>query len=465
MEKPYRILSLDGGGSWALIQVRCLQKMFGPDAQGHDVLRNFDLVAANSGGSIVAAGLAVNYRLSDLLGLFESEDRRREIFVRLGFFEQFGNQLVRKTLKLLGEDLGPRYSADKKLPGLRKNLAWQGENTPTDPWYLDQLPGFIGGDHPVHFLLCGFDYERRRAVFFRSDKTSRANTHVLAGQDDSAFCRVTLAEAVHASTNAPINYFNKPAELQYAHFPANPPDPTPPRTNYFWDGAVGGHNNPVKAAVVEALANGVDPKSIYALSLGTGSLFRPIRSPKVAFDNEILVEPEPDWGLLTDIPKIAGSILNDPPDAATFEAYAILNPGLDKKNEANGRLVRLNPLIQPVKSSDGTKWILPPYLQKLPPDTGYAVFEQLVKIDMDAIQDAEVEVIKRFCEAWLADEVPNQGIRWDSELKPVLGYGRFSDALNAWKAWRNPPPAPDSSPGLLGLVAKVFPFVKLLTGA
>ena len=53
----YRILSLDGGGSWALIEVKALMQLFDPDMPGRQVLSRFDLVAANSGGSIVLACL------------------------------------------------------------------------------------------------------------------------------------------------------------------------------------------------------------------------------------------------------------------------------------------------------------------------------------------------------------------------------------------------------------------------
>src|SRR4051794_26260797 len=42
----FRILSLDGGGSWALIQVRALIELCGEATQGHEVLRQFDLAAA-----------------------------------------------------------------------------------------------------------------------------------------------------------------------------------------------------------------------------------------------------------------------------------------------------------------------------------------------------------------------------------------------------------------------------------
>jgi len=57
----YRVLSLDGGGSWALIQVKALIELYGPDAAGREVLRDFNLVAANSGGSIVLGCLLENF--------------------------------------------------------------------------------------------------------------------------------------------------------------------------------------------------------------------------------------------------------------------------------------------------------------------------------------------------------------------------------------------------------------------
>ncbi|MDE3084467.1 MAG: patatin-like phospholipase family protein, partial [Verrucomicrobiota bacterium] len=62
----HRILSLDGGGSWALIEVRALLALYG-DVSGREVLSKFDLVSANSGGSIVAAALAGGWKLSEIL--------------------------------------------------------------------------------------------------------------------------------------------------------------------------------------------------------------------------------------------------------------------------------------------------------------------------------------------------------------------------------------------------------------
>ena len=67
---PYRILSLDGGGSWALLQVIALQKIYGTHAGGHDIFEKFDLVAANSGGSITLAGLLTGKTLDEIRQFF-----------------------------------------------------------------------------------------------------------------------------------------------------------------------------------------------------------------------------------------------------------------------------------------------------------------------------------------------------------------------------------------------------------
>ena len=89
----YRILSLDGGGSWSLIQVKCLRRLFSDtfgsnDPTGHEVLNYFDLVTANSGGSLVAAAMAENYRLSEIEKIFHSEKIRKTIFSKLTLLER-----------------------------------------------------------------------------------------------------------------------------------------------------------------------------------------------------------------------------------------------------------------------------------------------------------------------------------------------------------------------------------------
>ena len=59
----YKILSLDGGGSWALVQARVLIDIYG-DISGHELLRQFDMAIANSGGSLVLACLCNDMKIS-----------------------------------------------------------------------------------------------------------------------------------------------------------------------------------------------------------------------------------------------------------------------------------------------------------------------------------------------------------------------------------------------------------------
>src|SRR5258706_7927288 len=111
----FRILSLDGGGSWALIEIMALMDLFGGrDTLGHDVLRRFDLIASNSGGSIVLGALAKNMSLGELWDLFADKDKnkRATIFVNLSSFSSVPDRAAR----LFG--IGARYDTQKNLEGL-----------------------------------------------------------------------------------------------------------------------------------------------------------------------------------------------------------------------------------------------------------------------------------------------------------------------------------------------------------
>src|SRR4051812_33583062 len=239
----YRILSLDGGGCWALIQARALQEIYG-DAPGHEILADFDLCAANSGGSIVLACLVENLRPSQIVAFFMDERRRRGVFVELPWYKRITRVL----------ELGPKYDAAAKLGGLREAFPAAASLLVTE------LPDHVRANgHAPQFLITSFDYDRLRAIFFRS------NINSAAASGPPAYVP-RLDEAVSASCNAPVNYFDAP--VTYG----------PLRC---WDGGIGGNNNPVLGAVIEAKANGVTgPISI--LSLGTGSVRLPLEGDRGA---------------------------------------------------------------------------------------------------------------------------------------------------------------------------------------
>jgi uncharacterized protein len=211
--------------------------------------------------------------------------------------------------------------------------------------------------------------------------------------------------------------------------------------NRFWDGAVTGHNNPVLAAVTEALANGQDRiahRDIRVLSIGTGTVTLPIAA-KVSPEERGLVDTPAKSGLFTDLRELSESILDDPPDSASFEAWIMLgNPvpplptGKLLANELRQRpepvsLVRMNPLVRPVKDANGN-WRPPDGLTQ-------REFVKLTNIDIDARVPQDVTLIVKFARAWLDDQVPNQPIRENPyTFEARIGHTCFSEAFEAWQA-------------------------------
>ena len=404
----FRILSLDGGGSWALIQVRALTAIYtrvfkrnADEITGHDVLRRFDLIAANSGGTLTLAGLIRNWSLARLLQLFEDENLRRKIFAPADIFQRPLEHLPR----LVG--IGPRYSTERKLEGLKEVFAEHGKLDVT------ALPGVVGENYAgrrPHFLFCALNYDTERAAFMRSDAQSLASS-------SAAPPPATLVDAVHASANPPVNLFDLPAIRS---------DGT-----RCWDGAIAGHNNPVLAAVIEALANRARYKTareeIKALSLGTGNTMLPVKDGDIVPEEApYYVKVERPW-IFADVKKLALAIMGDPPDAATFHAHMLLDgplPAHDDLRAADSPIVRMNPMIQPV--GDGTGgWTAPPGYT-------YESFARLRQLDMDGISREDVEVITKFCDAWMANDVPNQPVRTNSQnFRAEIGFARFEEALAA----------------------------------
>ncbi len=380
----YRILSLDGGGAWALVEVKALIALFGADVTGHEVLRKFDAVAANSGGAIVLAGLLENLSLGALLDLFMAAGNRRSIFSPT---DSVGSRIVNRAF-----GVGPKYAAARKLPALRALLPQAGDKA-----VLGITAGLAGpGGADVAVAIAAFDYDVNRAVFFRAVPMPAPGIGVACpGQ-------TTLAEAVHASSNAPVNYFDAPACVV---------------ADRYWDGAVGGFNNPVLAAVTDALASGVAAADMCVLSIGTGTVRLP-PGGKGARTSAFLT-PWQESDLLNDVTKMGTAILDDPPDSASFMAHIVLGErGLPR--DAVSRVVRVSPLIAPVKGA-------------APAGMSVAAFSYLCGIGLDAVADKQVAAIAGYADAWLAGSAPNEMIH-DNLAGVEIGYATFGAAVRAWAA-------------------------------
>jgi uncharacterized protein len=390
----YRILSLDGGGAWALIQVKTLQRLYGADINGHAVLSKFDMAVANSGGSIVLGGLLEDRPLSNVLSYFLDEASRKAIF-------QPTNVLLDMALEALAH-IGPKFSAAKKLPALEQRLPVSGGKKLTE--VAVGVKGASSGKD-VHVLICGFDYDRNVAAFFRSAPTGGPEWGQGGASDD-----VTLAQAIHASSNAPVNFFDAPASWDgHAR---------------YWDGAVSGCNNPILAGIAEAGTLGVDLRDVRGLCIGAAT----VRSPGPPSD-----QPAPFYSLRAqqsfkdDLVKLAGAITDDPPDVASFLAHVMTGGGQGLPALGMSRIVRLNPMISPV--SDGAGGWRPP---------GNWTADQLkhlASIDLTALDEADVQLIAAYADLWLAGQAPNQPLRMNADtLTSKLGPTTFPDALAAWNA-------------------------------
>jgi uncharacterized protein len=382
----HRILSLDGGGAWAMLQAMALKDLF-DDAPGHQILSKFDLAVANSGGSIVLGGLVEDMRPSQIVTLFDDPANRQAIFHPVSAIENLLSHIP----------IFPKYSTAGKLAGLTRVFGALGGRN------LSSFRGAGWAQSPngtdVRILIVALDYDSMRARFFRSYDTPHGAT-----ADD-----VPLIQAVHTSSDAPVEFFDAPT--QWAG-------------HRYWDGAMAGLNNPLLAGLVDLMSDGVGARDVAALSIGTGTVklappgAAPAPPPALA---QTLAAPS----TIGDLAKAAGCVTDDPPDTATFSAHVILASAEGADPTQAGRVVRLSPVVRPVLT--GGAWVVPPGLTA-------AQFQGLTQLGMDAVQQSQVALIAALGVAWLGDQAPNQPIRMRSDdLGASLGEDLYSAAKARWK--------------------------------
>src|SRR5579859_1529464 len=166
----FRILSLDGGGPWSLIQIMTLSDLYrsgGALLTGHHVLREFDLVVANSGGSLILGGLIKDLPLPEIQKYFDDPAIRRLLFPRLKPWSRpFGRLIDRLT------GIGPSYASAAKFDGLRELLNGGPGESGVGDLTLDGLR--TRTKLPTQVMIAAFDYDRQRPIHFRSNVKSRA---------------------------------------------------------------------------------------------------------------------------------------------------------------------------------------------------------------------------------------------------------------------------------------------------
>ncbi len=383
----YKILALDGGANWTLLQCMALDQLY-HNLPGLEILARFDMVAANSGGTMVVAGLLKNQTPAEILATYDHPGSTASLLVEL--------PLLKRLPSLVG--VGPRFSTEKKRERIRASL--RKLRDPTDAAKdiaLRDVGTLFNADglRAPKIFFASFDYDHERAVFLRSFDSK-------GGQRAA---EMSLVDAVHASTTAPVILFDKPAEIGERR---------------YWDGAIGGYNNPVMAAVVEAMVDGAAPGNIAALSLGAGG------SARVPLDHPVRKGPKDFFEkrgrlcLLQDIRKMSSSIVGDPPEAAGYTAHVTLGK----------TVVRMNPSIQPVLING--EWTKPAGL------TTYAL-KELMALPPALFSDDAVRAVKALGASWIAGDVPNQPLRRGPDLDCAIGDATFAAAAQRWVEYSSTP--------------------------
>jgi hypothetical protein len=228
---------------------------------------------------------------------------------------------------------------------------------------------------------------------------------------------VSLLDAVHASTNAPIAFFDKPALIGGRR---------------FWDGGLAGYNNPVLAGVVEALAEARSKEpDICVLSLGTNAHAWPQCD---AGEPLPLGRKRDGTNCVVALRKAATAALSDPPDVASFHAYVALHRGVPKaagRRDSNvpppsDPVVRLCPLLRPEWNATLRQWEYPSGLTA--PE-----FNTLWKMRADAMDAASLDLIAKFAERWIDGALPNQPIRLGDRLRCDIGDETYASGAERWK--------------------------------
>ena len=272
MSRPFRILSIDGGGIRGIIPALVLQEI--ERLTGRRIAELFDLIAGTSTGGILALGLArpgqggvPAFRAADLVGLYEREGSH--IFSRSVWHRAraLGNAFEEKYPTAPVERVLQQYFGEARLSEALTNV-----------------------------LVTGYEIEERRPFFFKSHNAKK----------DPAADDFPMRWAARATSAAPT-YFE----------PAKVPATVSKGYQALVDGGVYA-NNPAMCAYVEALCKW-GPERIVLLSLGTGEAVQPIpyKSAK-------------DWGLVNWAQPILNVVFDGVSDTTDFHLRSLMGQDTGK---------------------------------------------------------------------------------------------------------------------------------------
>jgi len=230
-ERPFRILSIDGGGIRGLIPViflRAFEKRLGETLSEH-----FDMIAGASTGAIIAASLAAGKPLGDVYQLYIKKGEK--------IFPYRSRWSPRRIGLLFRHGLSAPKFSSRVLASLLE----------------EQLGEAVVGDSRCDLLIPFYDTVGRQTHFFKSYGNDDPELDLAASR---------LWEAALSSSSAPT--FFPAHELRVGN-----------RRLSAIDGGVAA-NNPAACAAADSRNRAADGQPLVMLSLGTGRQTRPISMRK-----------------------------------------------------------------------------------------------------------------------------------------------------------------------------------------
>jgi uncharacterized protein len=282
MPEPIRILSIDGGGIRGILPARLLQHL---EARKNKKCRElFDLIAGTSTGGILGCGLFKGMAAQELGDLYAQ--RGGEIFAHS----------LWRSIKTVGGIEGPRYDAgalETILDGILGAASLRDNPVRAEllvPTYVIQLPrpAVVGGVPTT-----------RNPMLFKSWKARGVD---LAQSETAPMFDFALKDVARATSAAPT-YF---APAQYRNSAGD-----------LYASVDGGlfANNPAICALVAAYKRFGEERRYILVSLGTGSLERPM--------------PYADakgWGELAWLHPVLSMLMDGNADTVCYEADQVLGP-------------------------------------------------------------------------------------------------------------------------------------------
>ncbi len=268
-EKPFNILSIDGGGIRGIIPALVLKKI--EELSGKPICELFDLIAGTSTGGLIALGLSMKdengnpkYSASDLVDFYRTKGK--DIFSRS----------VGHSFRSLDSLRGEKYPNFK----LRKVI---------DDFFGEQRLKNVMTD----VIIPSYETERRIPWLFKSKNAK------ISGNDDYDFA---LRDVALATASSPT-YF-EPHKVPFRD-----------DNDYlsFIDGGIYA-NNPALCAYIDAKTMyGKEDRDIMLLSLGTG------RFTKRYYHDEIK-----NWGVVRWARPILNCVFDGVSDTVDYQLSRIL---------------------------------------------------------------------------------------------------------------------------------------------